>query len=199
MNKVLLLPGAGGSPDFWKPVGERLPAEWPKHYFGWPGLGHQPHDAAIGSLHDLVRLAEAEIDGPVDLVAQSMGGWIAARLALDHPDRVRRLVLTAASAGVNMAALGAEDWRPDYRKTFPKASTWITETRSSLELPVERIAVPTLLIWADADPISPLAVGKHLEQRLPNARLHVVPGGDHDVAQTHAASVAALIAAHLSP
>jgi pimeloyl-ACP methyl ester carboxylesterase len=199
MNKVLLLPGAGGSPDFWKPVGERLPGAWPKHYFGWPGLGHQPHDAAIEGLHDLVRLAEAQIDGPVDVVAQSMGGWIAARLALDHPDRVRRLVLTAASAGVNMAALGAEDWRPDYRKTFPKASAWITETRSSLELPVERIAAPTLLIWGDADPISPLAVGKHLEQRLPNARLHVVPGGDHDVAQTHAASVAALIVAHLSP
>ena len=62
---------------------------------------------------------------------------------------------------------------------------------------MERIAAPTLLIWGDADPISPVAVGRHLEQRIPDARLHVVPGGDHDVARTHAETVAALIAAFL--
>ena len=100
---------------------------------------------------------------------------------------MRRLVLTAASAGVNMAALGRRDWRPIIASRFPRPSAWITETRSSLELPVEKIAAPTLLIWGDADAISPLAVGRHLEQRIPDARLHVVPGGDHDLAETHAA------------
>ena len=39
MAKILFLPGAGASPDFWKPVGALLPADWPKEYFGWPGLG----------------------------------------------------------------------------------------------------------------------------------------------------------------
>src|SRR5476649_724560 len=121
MRKVLFLPGAGGSPDFWKPVGSRLPAEWSKHYFGWPGLGRQPHDPAIKGIDDLVRLVAAEMNGPVDLVAQSMGGAIAARLALAQPALVRRLVLTVTSAGVNMASLGAADWRPDYRKSFPDA------------------------------------------------------------------------------
>ena len=115
MPKVLFLPGAGGSPDFWKPVGSHLPAEWPKHYFGWPGLGHQPHDPAIGSLDDLVKLAVREIDEPVDLVAQSMGGVIAARIALERPFQVRRLVLCVTSGGVDMAGLGAADWRQQYR------------------------------------------------------------------------------------
>jgi pimeloyl-ACP methyl ester carboxylesterase len=32
---------------------------------------------------------------------------------------------------------------------------------------------------------------------MPNARLHVVPGGGHDVAKTHAALVASLIEKHL--
>lgn len=197
MTKILFLPGAGASPDFWKPVGSRLPAEWPKHYFGWPGLGNQPHDPAIASLDDLAGLVARHMDEPVDLVAQSMGGVIATRLALAFPARVRRLVLTVTSGGVDMVGLGASNWREDYRKSFPAAAAWITAPQSSPNLPIETVTAPTLLIWGDADPISPVAVGQHLQARLPSARLHVVPGGDHDLAQTHAQPVAALIAEHL--
>ena len=126
MAKILFLPGAGASPDFWKPVGALLPADWPKEYFGWPGLGDQPHDPAIKGIDDLVRLVAARMDGPVDLVAQSMGGVIAARLAIEQPQNVRRLVLTVTSGGVDMAGLGASDWRAGYRKSFPRAAAWIT-------------------------------------------------------------------------
>jgi pimeloyl-ACP methyl ester carboxylesterase len=199
MARILFLPGAGASPDFWKPVGALLPAAWPKEFFGWPGLGHQPHDPSIKGIDDLVDLVAARMDQPVDLVAQSMGGVIAARLALEQPQRVRRLVLTVTSGGVDMAGLGSADWRADYRQSFPQAAAWITDSRASVALPVERITAATLLIWGDADAISPVAVGKHLEQRMPDARLHVVPGGDHDVARTHAAAVAPLIEKHLSP
>jgi pimeloyl-ACP methyl ester carboxylesterase len=198
MSRVLFLPGAGGSPDFWKPVGALLPAEWSKEYFGWPGLGNQPHDPAIGGMDDLVRLVAARIDEPVDLVAQSMGGVIAARLALERPHSVRRLVLVVTSGGVDMAGLGAADWRTDYRRSFPRAAEWITAARSSPDLPVEKIAAPTLLIWGDADPISPVVVGRHLAERIPDAHLHVVSGGDHDIAQTHAAELAPLIERHLA-
>jgi pimeloyl-ACP methyl ester carboxylesterase len=197
MTKILFLPGAGASPDFWKQVGTLLPADWPKEYFGWPGLGDQPHDPAIKGTDDLVRMVAARMDGPVDLVAQSMGGVIAARLALEQPDKVRRLVLTVTSGGVDMAGLGTSDWRENYRKSFPRAAAWITDGRSAPSLPVEKIAAPTLLLWGDADPISPVAVGRHLQSRLPDAHLHIVAGGDHDLARTHAAEVAPLIARHL--
>jgi pimeloyl-ACP methyl ester carboxylesterase len=199
VTRILFLPGAGASPDFWKPVGARLPADWPKEYFGWPGLGRQPHDPLIRGIDDLVRLVSARMDEPVDLVAQSMGGVIAVRLALERPDRVRRLVLSVTSGGVDMVGLGAADWRADYRRSFPEAAAWITDSRASPPLPVERVAASTLLVWGDADPISPVAVGKHLAGRMPAARLHVVPGGDHDVASTHAAEVATLIERHLTP
>lgn len=197
MTKVLFLPGAGASPDFWKPVGSRLAADWPKHYFGWPGLGHQPHDPAITGVDDLARLVAAKMHEPVDLVAQSMGGVIAARIALAQPSLVRRLVLCVTSGGVDMAGLGAADWRADYRKSFPNAAAWITSMGASPDLPVERISAPTLLIWGDSDPISPVAVGRHLEARIPDARLEIVAGGDHDVAATHPELVTALIARHL--
>ena len=198
MAKILFLPGAGASPDFWKPVGALLPADWSKEYFGWPGLGDQPHDPAIKGVDDLVRMVAAKMDEPVDLVAQSMGGIIAARLAIEQPHKVRRLVLTVTSAGVDMAGLGASDWRENYRKSFPHALPWITEPRAAALLPVEQIAAPTLLLWGDSDPISPTAVGRHLQSRLANARLHVVIGGDHDLAHTHAAEVAPLIERHLA-
>ena len=197
MPDILFLPGAGASPDFWKPVGSRLPGDWPKHYFGWPGLGHQPHDPAISGIDDLVQLVAARMDRPVDLVAQSMGGVIAARIAIERPRLVRRLVLSVTSGGVDMAGLGAVDWRPDYRRSFPQAAGWITAAGSPY-LVVEEVAAPTLLIWGDADPISPVAVGQHLAARLPDARLEIVPGGDHDVAATHPDRVAALIARHLA-
>lgn len=197
MTKILFLPGAGASPDFWKPVGALLPADRPKEYFGWPGLGDQPHDPAIKSIDDLVRMVAARMDGPVDLVAQSMGGGVASRLAIERPQNVRRLVLTVTSAGVDMAGLGASDWREDYRKSFPRAAAWITDSRSASPLPVEKIAAPTLLLWGDADPISPVAVGRHLQSRIPDAHLHVVAGGDHDLARTHVTEVAPLIARHL--
>ena len=41
-------------------------------------------------------------------------------------------------------------------------------------------------------------VGRHLQSRLPNSRLHIVAGGDHDLARTHAVDVAPLIERHLS-
>jgi pimeloyl-ACP methyl ester carboxylesterase len=198
MTKILFLPGSGASPDFWKPVGTLLPADWPKEYFGWPGLGREPHDPAVKGIDDLIAMVVAKMDAPVDLVAQSMGGVIAARIALAHPQLVRRLVLTVTSGGVDMAAFGASDWRVDYRNSFPNAAEWIYAPRTAAPLPVERIMAPTLLIWGDSDPISPVAVGRHLEKRIPNAQLHVVPGGGHALADTMANQVAPLIAHHLS-
>jgi pimeloyl-ACP methyl ester carboxylesterase len=68
---------------------------------------------------------------------------------------------------------------------------------TAAELPVELIAAPTLLIWGDSDPISPVSVGLHLERRMRKAKLHVVPGGDHSLASDKAEVVAPLIAEHL--
>lgn len=198
MASILFLPGAGASPDFWKPVGALLPADWSKEYFGWPGLGDQPHDPAVRGIDDLVRMVAEKLDHPVDLVAQSMGGVIAARLAIEQPQKVRRLVLTVTSAGIDMAGLGASDWRENYRRSFPRAMSWITEPRAAALLPVEQIAAPTLLLWGDSDAISPTAVGRHLQSRLANSRLHIIVGGDHDLARTHAAEVAPMIERHLA-
>ena len=42
-----------------------------------------------------------------------------------------------------------------------------------------RIAVPTLLIWGDADTRSPLSVACQFENAIPGAELVVIPGAGH--------------------
>jgi pimeloyl-ACP methyl ester carboxylesterase len=175
-----------------------LPASWPKHYFGWPGLGDQPPDPAVNGVDDLVAMVEAELSpGPVDLLAQSMGGVVALSVVLRNPGKVRRLVLTATSGGVDVADLTRFDWRANYRREYPGAAAWITEARIDLTARLSSISCPTLLLWGDRDPISPVAVGERLLALIPDARLRIVQGGAHDLARTHAEVLAPLVARFL--
>lgn len=197
MTKLLFLPGAGASASFWRPMAERLTVNGPRRFFAWPGLGDEPPDPDVRGIDDLVAMVLAELQGPTDLVAQSMGGLVAARAALEAPHRVRRMVLVATSAGVPMAEFGASDWREAYFSTYPAAARWISAAQEDLSARLVAIKAPVLLIWGGADPVSPPSVGERLQRLLPHARLEVIPGGDHDLARTHAEEVAALVEAHL--
>jgi pimeloyl-ACP methyl ester carboxylesterase len=195
----LFLPGAGADPAFWRPLGDRLPAAWPKHYFGWPGLGHQPPDPEVTGVEDLAAMTLREMgEGPVDLIAQSMGGFVALSAALRRPQAVRRLVLSVTSGGVDVRGLGGIDWGVNYRREYPHAAAWIADPVADLSAQLPSLRQPALLIWGGDDPISPPPVGERLAALLPGAALHVVPGAGHDVAQTHAAELAPLVEAFLA-
>lgn len=195
MVRTLFLPGAGGSAGFWQPVARRAGLEGV--FLSWPGLGEEPAQPGIDSLDDLVGLAARHVTQPVDIVAQSMGGVVAMRLALMFPALVRHLVLAVTSGGVPVADLGGADWRPAYFAAFPHAAPWIADPVADLSEAVRSIAAPTLLLWGDADPISPVAVGARLASLLPDARLYVIPGADHDLALSHVEAVAGAVRRHL--
>lgn len=197
LRNILFLPGAAGAPEFWHGVGERLPSTWNKLYLEWPGLGDQPHDPDVGGFADLVAIAEGKINNQTVLVAQSMGGIVAIRLALKHPKLVTHLVLTATSGGIDTAILGATDWRENYLKSFPGSARWIIDSRPDHIDHLPAIEIPTLLLWGDSDPISPLSIGNRLKELLPNSRLVVIPGGTHSFAVDHAEEVSVLIQEHL--
>ena len=196
--RVLFLPGASGDGGFWSGVAERLPAAWTRKQLNWPGAGNQPHDPRICGFEDLVDLAAAELDGSVDLVAQSMGGVVAIGLALRWPERVRRLILVATSGGVDVLGFGAAEWRDEYRAEFPRAASWVSQERLDYTESIASVSAPTLLIWGDSDPISPVTVGEHLNAMLPNSTLRVLAGGTHMLALERPDAVASLIVEHLS-
>ena len=197
-ERLLFLPGASGNTTFWRPVAARLRHPAARSFMGWPGFGGMPPDPNVCGIDDLVARVLREIQGPVDLLAQSMGGVIALRAALDRPDAVRHLVLAATSGGIDVAALGGSDWRASFRAANPELPPWFEAERSDLSARLREVRVPVLLLWGDADPISPVAVGERLARLFPRAALHVFAGGTHDLVMERAAEITPLIDAHLT-
>lgn len=196
-SQLLFLPGASGNTALWQPVANLLAHPAEKRHVGWPGFGATPPDPAVNGIDDLVARVVEKIDRPTALVAQSMGGAIALKAALQKPGLVTHLVLSVTSGGLDVASLGAQDWRPAFTQANPSLPVWFSGYHEDLAARLPGIRVPTLLLWGDADPISPVAVGRRLASLLPRAELHVFPGGDHDLASSFAREVAPLIDRHL--
>ncbi len=198
MISIVYLPGAGGAATFWKPVAERLGDLGTGVRLGWPGFGDEPADPNIQSVADLVGWTLARMPpGASDLVAQSMGGVVAALIALDHPERVRRLVLCATSGGVDVAALGASDWRADYRADYPHAPDWFVVDRTDITARLPAVRAPTLVLYGDYDPLCTERIARYLAERIPGASLARISGGDHMMARDRPDEVAPLIRRHL--
>jgi pimeloyl-ACP methyl ester carboxylesterase len=193
---IAFLPGATGDASAWQPVADRLPGR--EHLLiGYPGFAGNPPDPAIWSLSDLYRALLARLPAVFDLVAQSMGGVLALRMALEQPDRIRRLVLVATSGGMDVQGLGGVDWREGWRAAHQKAPTWFIDDRTDVTGQLAYVRAPTLLIFGDTDPISPVRVGELLRDRLPRARLEIIAGATHDMELERPDVVAGLIRSHL--
>jgi len=197
-NTLLFLPGASGNTEFWKPVSDRLCHRGRRAFLSWPGFGGVPSDPNVKGIDDLVTRIVDSITGPVDLLAQSMGGVIALRAALQKPGMVKHLVLAATSGGLDVAALGGRDWRPEFLAEFPHVPRWFVDEHEDLTDQLVNLTIPALLLWGNADPISPLAVGHRLAGLLPRAELVLIEGGTHTFICDRPHDVVPHIERHLS-
>jgi len=199
MTPLVFLPGAAGRSSFWRPVAERLEDVGPAHLLAWPGFGDEPPDPGIRSLGDLFRWLLSRLPpGASHVIAQSMGGVLAVRLGLEHPDRVASLALVATSGGVDVARSGVSDWRPAYLASHPGVPRWFVDDRNDFTERLPGIRARTLLLSGDADKVSPPSLGMYLERRIPGARLEIVAGGTHGFAEEQPEQVAERLRAHLS-
>ncbi len=103
---VLLLHGFTGSAADWEPFRpalERLTAPIAVDLLGH-GASDAPRDPARHAVErqaaDLAALLRSEATSPAHVVGYSFGARVALRLAADHPDVVRSLVLESPSAGM---------------------------------------------------------------------------------------------------
>lgn len=198
-ERLIFMPGASGDVQFWRPVSERLAHPAARSFMSWPGFGGVPHDPSVTGIPDLVsRTLDAIGTQAVDLLAQSMGGLIALCAALERPECVKHLVLSVTSGGLDLAQFGAANWRPGFRAMYPSVPTWFEDARVDLSARLPTLHVPVLLLWGDADAISPVSVGERLAELLPCAKLVVFAAGTHDLVAERADDVAPYIEAHLS-
>lgn len=194
---LVLFPGAGGRVEFLRPIAERLAPRRQTRICEYPGLGAAAPNPELRNLADLQRHLLASLPERFDLVTMSMGGVLALRIALEHPARLRKLVLMATSGGIDVTSLGALNWRDNFLKAQPDRPAWFIEDRTDVTPRLGRVHHPTLLIFGDADLIAPPAIGELLLERLPNARLEIIPNGTHDLEIEFPDLIASMIEAHL--
>jgi pimeloyl-ACP methyl ester carboxylesterase len=107
-SPIVMVHGLGGRAEDWAALMPQLVRDHHRVYvLDLPGYGRSdwPANAAY-SIPEQVALVEAFLDNRklarADLAGWSMGGWVAMRLALDQPQRIRRLVIFD-SAGTRFA------------------------------------------------------------------------------------------------
>lgn len=109
---LLLLHGFGESMTTWRALFDPLSATWRVVAIDLPGFGVSEKPDTSYSLpamtERLSRFIDRWIQGPLVVVGHSMGGELAAALALARPDRVNLLVLIAP-AGFRIALGGLVD------------------------------------------------------------------------------------------
>lgn len=119
-DPLVLIHGAGGSSLHWPHEIRYLP-ELSVLAIDLPGHGESPGEekASIESYSDAVLsfLDQMGIN-QVLLAGHSMGSAIAMRMSLDHPDRVRGLVLVGSGAKLRVHPQLLEDCRSE--ETYPK-------------------------------------------------------------------------------
>jgi pimeloyl-ACP methyl ester carboxylesterase len=219
---LLYLHGAGGI-NRWEPFMEALAAHHrviaPSH----PGYGETPRPDWLETVDDLAYFYLDFIDSQgleaIDLAGSSLGGWIAAEVAVrccHHlhsltlidavgikiggresrdiadiftmlPDEARRRIWFDPRAAVERdRSLASPDLTNDerFRLMANQESTALYAWKPYMHNPqlrrrLQRIHVPTLVVWGESDGLVPPDYGRAYAASIPGARFVTIPRAAH--------------------
>lgn len=198
MHQIVFLPGASGSRSFFQPLLEHLPEFVDKKVIAYPGFDGEKPQTDILNFQDFQTYISAQIQEESVVIAQSMGGVLAFNTALEQPNKIKALVLLAISGGFDPVQYKCQDWRTDYLTNYPDVPLWFVDYQTLFTIDqLKSIQIPVLLLWADQDPLSSVAVGEYFEQNMSHSKLEVIEQADHFFANTHAERVAHTISEFL--
>ena len=102
---LVMLHGWGMHSGVWQPLIKKLSAQYMLYLVDLPGMGNsrpiEPYH-----LHALADEVAQVIPGVSDVLGWSLGGLVAQRIALNQPDRIRRLILV----GSTPCFVNKDDW-----------------------------------------------------------------------------------------
>ncbi len=118
--RAVFLHGFAGDLFTWDALWRELGPDLPALRYDLRGFGRSvdAHERPFRHADDLLLILDTVGLATADLVGVSMGGAVALNFALEHPQRVRRLVLISPAI---MAWEWSEDWRQLWRPIADRA------------------------------------------------------------------------------
>ena len=207
---IVLIHGLGSSAETWAALIPLLSKEFLVYAPDMPGFGKTPLAPEGTNISTHVLYLERFLDAlgypRVTLVGNSLGGWIATRFAVEHPERVDRLYL------LNSAGLRRENLHSPYAEDRIAARHTL-EYISGFSMPVPKfvldavvrnsqtpayvgfirgydpheeldsvladVQVPTTIIWGELDHLLPLTCAHDLHSGIANSELVFLPHVGH--------------------
>lgn len=93
---LVLIHGWGMHSGVWHPLVKRLSEHYILYLIDLPGMGHS-RPVEPYHLHSIADEVAQVIPGVCDVLGWSLGGMVAQRIALNQPDRIRRLILVSST------------------------------------------------------------------------------------------------------
>ncbi|MFC5720327.1 alpha/beta fold hydrolase [Streptomyces gamaensis] len=230
---LVLLAGQANSHHWWDGLREDFHGARSTVTLDYRGTGDSDEPQTPCSTRQFARDVIAVLDelgaDRADVYGTSMGGRVAQWVAVDHPDRVRRLVLGCTSPGGPHAVDSADDVRrslaqpdptearralldlmytPDWLAHHPGPYGTLGDSGMSARarrghLAASRqhdawdalpgITAPTLVLHGTDDRLNPAANAPLLADRIPGARLRLIPGARHAYFEEFRAVAAPLV------
>lgn len=139
---------------------------------------------------DALGVMDAAGIARADVLGISLGGRIALELALDHPERVERLILVSTTARV------APSWRRRWRRHLYPFLSGLPVLRGQYPQPryafirqmeastgydarprLHELSMPTIVLHGRSDRAAPLALAEELHRGIPGSQLQTFKGG----------------------
>ena len=219
-HRVDLLRGGEGPPVVylhgvvgetrWYPFHQALASRFDVIAPAHPGYGATEGLSEIDAAEDVVfhylDLFEGLGIERAHVVGVSLGGWIAAELAVRHPERIGKLVL-ADAFGLRLEAEEPGDpfvragdpaalrdllfadpsgamaeillpaKRPESAEVVAAYGALVEDSKLARRL--RRVTAPALVLWGERDRVLSLAYAEAYRDALPNAELIVIPESGH--------------------
>ena len=183
---LVLLHGLGTGPEAWQPQLDELGADRAV-------VAPRLHlDGGFTIEREAARLLRELPPEPLDLCGLSLGALVGLRMALDDPERVRRLAVCAGFASLpfrfrllqgavgTIAALVPARARGELGGLDRSAIRAVFREGRRFDVSAElgRLTRPVLVLVGGQDRAN-TRLSKALAAALPNGRLEIVPGGGH--------------------